>query len=123
VIYYITYKKLKQKGKLKMEIEKFKIKITDIYSWGEGWSAKDAKIWKDYFNNNNFIFWKYVERNDSGYLVSIHCGGMIHPMDGITVIYENEEYNKKSIEELRMIFQNLANIYGSEVIEETTKIC
>ena len=104
-----------------MEVLKFSIKVTGIYEWGTGWTSENAKIWKEFFENRNFIYWRYVkDKNGSDFLVSVNTGAMVHPMDGIEVFCEKNDYNVNSINELKNIFRKLAEIYGTSIEEEFT---
>ena len=106
-----------------MAVEKFTIKVNGIYEWGTGMTNENHKVWHDYFRNDNFIYWRYTENdNGTGYLVNINCGGMIHPMDGITVLYEKTDYMEHSINELRKRFNDLARIFGTDCSEKTEVI-
>lgn len=106
-----------------MGVLKFNIKIDGIYEDGKGMGVYEAKVWKDFFQKNNFIYWRYAEKNDSGFLVNVDCGGMLHPMEGITILFEDTEYNRDSINELRIMFKKLADIFDKNVIEDLQVIC
>lgn len=106
-----------------MGVIKFNIKIEGIYEGGIGIGIYELTVWEEFFKRNNFIFWRYAEKNDSQFLVSVDCGGMLHPMEGITILCENTEYNMESINELRVMFKELADIFDKDVVENLQVVC
>lgn len=95
------------------EAIKYQISIVGIYQWGSGMTLENRKIWKDFFKNGDFIYWKYSGNEDADYLVSVETGAMIHPMDGISIFCKANDYNEHCINELKIIFNKLARIYGT----------
>lgn len=105
------------------DVVKVHFHINGIYSWGEGFHEGMCQKWYDYFNNLNSIFWRVVKDKDhlSLFLVSVYGGAMIHPLDGITIYMPEHvlEGSYSAVNELRSIFENLANrcntSYGSYI--------
>lgn len=96
-----------------MSVMRFHICVNGIYAWGDGFRPGMGKIWHNYFNTLNPIFWRVVKDDTSTFLVSVYAGAMVHPLDGFTVYCADVHKNAPMFEELKNIFSDLADKCGA----------
>ena len=92
-----------------MCVIRFHIQVNDIYFWGTGFSPGVSEIWSNYFKKLNSPFWRVINEYSATFLVSVACGGMVHPLDGFTVCFEEEYEDSVVLEDLKRIFSDLAD--------------